>query len=320
QLAVMASYFVDDPYVLGYDLMNEPWAGSQYATCFKLEGCPQFDIFVLQSAMDMFARAVRSVDTDAIVFYEPQFTFDGGAKTWLSAPPEDVGSAAFSWHDLCISRALRQIFSSEELGDLLEQSCDAFHTQVYINAFEASVRMGVPAFMTEVLPANETDTQAMDCLLQRAEDNKISWTAGTIGRYPELNDENNVIALARVFPRAIAGEPLAYHFDMSTAVFTFTYTPDDSIEEPTLIGVPINVHYPNGYEVEVQNGRVISSPNVVHLLVEAAAGADVVGVVVRPAGDDSTVARPEFETCDKPTDAVFDAYSELAGALPVVAH
>lgn len=54
--------------------------------------------------------------------------------------------------------------------------------------------------MTEALPANESDTQAMGCQLQRAEDNKMSWTAGTIGRFPELNDENNVVALARVLP------------------------------------------------------------------------------------------------------------------------
>lgn len=318
QLAVMASHFTADPYVLGYDLMNEPWAGSQYATCFKLEGCPQFDIAVLQPSMDLFARAVRSVDPDAIVFYEPQFTFDGGAKTWLGRPPEDVGPAAFSWHDLCISRALRQVFSSEELGDLLEQSCDAFHTQVYINAFEASVRMGVPPFMTEVLPANESDTGAMDCLLQRAEDNKMNWTAGTIGRYPELNDDNNVIALARVFPRAIAGEPLAYHFDVSTGTFTFTYRPDHEIAAPTLIGVPINVHYPNGYEVVVENGEVISPPNVVHLLIAAQTGAEQVGVTLQPAGDDSTVERPDFGSCDKPTDPIFDTYSDVAGALPVL--
>lgn len=107
----------------------------------------------------------------------------------------------------------------------------------------------------------------------------------------------------------IAGEPVAYHF---------SYTPDHDIAAPTLIGVPINAHYPNGYEVELENGQVVSEPNVVHLLIEAADGAQEVSLRLSPAGDDASVERPEFASCDKPTDSIFDTYADVAGALPDV--
>ena len=306
QLGHMAAQFRDAPYVFGYDLMNEPWAGSQYPSCFNLPGCPQFDILQLQPAMDSFAAAVRAQDPDAIVFYEPQFTFDSGAKTWLGPPPDAVRPAGFSFHDLCVARAIRQVIDDEGFGTLLEQACDPFHTQVYVNAFEASIRMDVPPFMTEVLSSNERDTAGLECLLERAEDNKMSWN---VGQYPAPNN-NNTIVLARVFPRATAGEPLAYRFDPRTGHFDYRYRPDHSITAPTLIAVPVALHYPDGYTVAVEGGKVISAPNALHLLIEHGDTAEEVSVAIRPPENDGT-ARPEFPECVTPVDQVLDVYQSL---------
>ncbi len=312
QLGHMAATFADEPYVLGYDLMNEPWPGSQYPTCFNLPGCPQFDQLFLQPAMDAFAAAVRAQDPDAIAFYEPQFTFDSGAKTWLTAPPDAVRPAGFSFHDLCVARAVRQAIDDEGFGTLLEQACDPFHTQVYVNAFEASIRMDVTPFMTEVLASNERDTAGLECLLERAEDNKMSWT---VGQYPSPNN-NNLPALARVFPRAIAGIPDSYRFDPRTGIFTFRYRPDAEITAPTLIGVPVAVHYPAGYDVEVNGGRVLSEPNAVQLAIAHEPAAEWVEVRLQPVAGDA-LERPDFPSCYNAIDEVLDIYQQLtSGAVP----
>lgn len=304
QLSFVASQFTDYDYLLGYDLMNEPWAGTQYPACFNLTGCPQFDWLFLQPAMDSFARAVRAQDSNAIVFYEPQFTFDSGAKTWLNAPPEDVRPAGFSFHDLCVARALRQVVDQPMLGTLLESACDPFHTQVYINAFEASLRMNVTPFMTEVLASNERDTAGLECLLERAEDNKMSWN---VGQYPAANN-NNTVVLARVFPRAVAGTPERYHFDPRSGVFEMRYSADMTITTPTLIAVPVSVHYPAGYTVEVSGGRVLSQANAVELVI--AHDSTTVSVRLAPPPGD-TAQRPDLPTCEKPLDAVLDVYQSL---------
>ncbi|MGB1556690.1 MAG: cellulase family glycosylhydrolase [Oceanococcaceae bacterium] len=306
QLGFMASQFTDYQYLLGYDLMNEPWAGSHYPSCFNLPGCPQFDALYLQPAMDAFAAAVRAQDANAIVFYEPQFTFDSGAKTWLGPPPEEVQPAGFSFHDLCVARAIRQVLEQQSLGTLLETACDPFHTQVYINAFEAAIRMGVPPFMTEVLASNERDTEGLECLLERAEDNKMSWN---VGQYPSASN-NNTVVLARVFPRAIAGSPEQYHFDPRTGWFDFLYQSDSSIQAPTLIAVPVSVHYPEGYRVRVEGGQVLSEPNAVELLIQADAQAEQVRVEFRPPEGDAT-ERPALPDCTKPLDPILDVYQQL---------
>ncbi|MHA7833693.1 MAG: cellulase family glycosylhydrolase [Algiphilus sp.] len=308
QLRFMASEFNTEPYLLGFDLMNEPWAGTQWPTCFNLPGCPQFDLLLLQPAMDAFAAAVRSQDPDAIVFYEPQFTFSSGAKTALRAPPEEVRPAGLSFHDLCVARAVRQIIDNEGFGTFLEQACDPFHTQVYINAFEASRRMDVTPFMTEVLSANERDTAGLECLLERAEDNKMSWN---VGQYPS-DSNNNTVVLARTFPRAVAGEIERYRFDPRDASFELVYQPDPAITAPTLIGVPVEIHYPLGYSVEVEGGRVLSEANAVRLLIEALPDAERVHVRLQPTQPDM-VERPEFPACQTPVDTVLDVYQTISG-------
>ena len=44
----VAGRFRDEPYMMGYDLLNEPWPGSPWATCANNVGCPVFDTEVLQ--------------------------------------------------------------------------------------------------------------------------------------------------------------------------------------------------------------------------------------------------------------------------------
>jgi len=57
---------------------------------------------------------------------------------------------------------------------------------------------------------------------------------------------------------AIAGTPQSTNFDNASKVFTLTYVPRVSTA-PTEIFVPAR-HYPNGYQVSVQGGQVVSAP------------------------------------------------------------
>ncbi len=62
-----------------------------------------------------------------------------------------------------------------------------------------------------------------------------------------------ILAVARPYPVATAGQPLAFHFDPTTATLTYRWKPDHSITAPTVLFIP-RLHYPGDYTVEGNHG------------------------------------------------------------------
>ena len=76
-----------------------------------------------------------------------------------------------------------------------------------------------------------------------------------------------------------AGIPLALSFDPDTAEFNYRYTPRTA-DGPTEIFVPVALHYPDGYVVDVSGATVTSAANAPRLLLENQPDATEVTVTV----------------------------------------
>jgi endoglycosylceramidase len=89
--AHVAKRFRGNRAVLGYEIMNEPFPGSDYATCAS-PGCPASDAQLtgLEHKVD---RAIRSVDARTLVFYEPYVTFNFGYPDGVGA----LGDRTMYW-------------------------------------------------------------------------------------------------------------------------------------------------------------------------------------------------------------------------------
>jgi hypothetical protein len=122
--------------------------------------------------------------------------------------------------------------------------------------------------------------QAMDRTWRALEANLLSgtlwnYTADNDNRYgDQWNDEDLSIfsrdqqadpadinsggraleATVRPYARATAGEPLAMSFDYRHRLFEFSFRHDPNVEAPTELYVP-NLHYSDGYRVEVSDGE-----------------------------------------------------------------
>ena len=96
----VAQHYKDQPYSMGYDLINEPWVGNEWATCL-LGGCGQSYVKELQPAQNKALAGIRSVDPHNIVWYEPQ-QLSGGLllPTYLKAVPGEA-NLGLSWHSYC---------------------------------------------------------------------------------------------------------------------------------------------------------------------------------------------------------------------------
>ncbi len=91
----VASRVTHVPYVLGYDLMNEPWPGTDWSSC--LTGCPAIETARLLPFEQRMTRAIRAVDREHLVFSEP-FTLFNFGKAGTVVPPAHAAARALSFH------------------------------------------------------------------------------------------------------------------------------------------------------------------------------------------------------------------------------
>ena len=112
----VAQRFDHNQAVLGYEVINEPFPGSDYETCVLPTGCPASDA-QLTSMYRKVDKAIRTVDPTHLVFYEPYVTFDFGFQDHVGSlnDPRTV----FAWHDYCLSNEplLQQRHELQERGN-----------------------------------------------------------------------------------------------------------------------------------------------------------------------------------------------------------
>lgn len=301
--AHVAAKFKDVPGVMGYDLFNEPWPGSQYPFCANPLGCPLQDTQILAAFHSRVRDAIRAEDAENLIWYEPFVIFNNGADT--SHPPlagrdgTKDRHAGFSFHDYCLFSP----YTDEQLG------CDPFDDLVHDNADAHAAKTGAALLLSEF---GATDSASiLTSKVDRAARHMISWQywAYCGCNDPTTEGEGDVQAividpakpkagdnvkweklklLAVPNPRAVAGTPKSYGFDRETGIFRLSYTalradgtglfPGGAV---TTVAVP-RLHYPDGYRVQVSGARVVSGVDAPVLKLASLPGAAAVSVTVTP--------------------------------------
>ena len=185
---VMALRFARDPMLVGYDLMNEPWPGTDFGACSPPAGCPERDRTRLQPLFDSLAGSIRRVDRRRPVFYEPTIFFNQGAVNGYTAPPQSAGPVGLSFHNQCPTRAAYQVTHDPTLVEKARTICPPIETSVMQHAEETAARLGGPPLMTEVAATTNDDYDGLNCLLERSERFMTGYTYGLSWRSGELRN------------------------------------------------------------------------------------------------------------------------------------
>jgi endoglycosylceramidase len=304
----VAGRFRDDPAVLGYDLLNEPWPGTAWQQCANPAGCPAFDAMLTEFIKRTIA-AIRLADQRTLVFYEPQVLFNDGADTNLG----DTGdpSSGMSFHDYCL-------FADQ--GGTGYGGCGTFDDLVFSNADKHAAATGDALLLSEFGATDAADV--LNGVLGLADRHMVSWqewhycgcrdptTSGPGDKQAIVLDPakpptganlktSTLGILTRPYPQAVAGTPEGFGFDPAAKRFVLHYATrraDGSgsfgAGAETEIAVPARA-YPDGYAADVQGGEIRSVRDDRVLRVTACPGVERVAVTVTASGaTTSTCAQP----------------------------
>ncbi|KRA37704.1 MULTISPECIES: cellulase family glycosylhydrolase [unclassified Nocardioides] len=293
----VAQRFGDDPHTV-FEVDNEPSPGIlDVATCALPIGCPLFDLLKLAPFHRKVLSSIRQVDSDRLVFVEPQAFFGLGARTWL--PSMRDPQVGFAFHNYC-ALALAPLPLP-----IPSAPCDVLTGLNLANAQAQFKATGEPLLMDE-FGAGDTDL-VVESLLNQADKQMLSWMHwaywgqdfGHDATYGLINDiskppsgdnikQGLLKVLTRPSPRIIAGTPLSWMWDKATSTFQAQYTSaraDGNGSFPAGSVSEFFLHprfFPGGYRVQVTGGTVISAPDASRLKVAALPGTTIT-VTVTPA-------------------------------------
>jgi endoglycosylceramidase len=266
-IRAVAAKVANEPRVLGYDLMNEPWPGTDWSPC--LTGCPDIERARLLPFAERMTAAIRTVDHAHLVFSEPFALFNFGQSDTVvpAGEPRD----ALSFH--------------------VYTTAPSDEPAVVVRALKAADDRDVPPLATEF--GASSDPATIDRITSTIERGLVPWIFWSY-------DENLVVdkteppaganvrtetleALARPYPAATNGTPTAWNYDATTGVLEFTYStrvPDGRRASAfSVTEINLGTHaYPSGYRVSVRGAHFVSHDNAPTLLLRNDRRATVVEV------------------------------------------
>lgn len=260
--ARVAERFKDHPAVLGYDIMNEPAAGSHIpfepAVGFPdPEGtAPVFDQTFFQPFYERVIASIRSVDPDGWIFYEPRYAGPAnGAPSFLGVmddPREGENRLAYFPHYYPIGAELGQSYLNQEnvIANWVTQRT------IEIDAQQAPLLLGEFGIF-DGFPYGIEHLQALLTMADQVTSGWAYWSYDKGGGLSPLNsdgtEKEKLSVMVRPYPQRIAGQPLSYAYDPELRVFTLEFEEKTGVSGPTEIYVPATRFYPYGWELEVSD-------------------------------------------------------------------
>ncbi|CAF4662508.1 unnamed protein product [Rotaria sp. Silwood1] len=234
--------------VLGYELINEPWAGNYFAdAALLLPGIAGTKN--LQPFYDKLANAIRSVDNKTLIFYEPVtygvrlngkllgtgFSHVPGGKAYRDR-------SVLSYHYYCTILAINPVPGSDTIPVFDRVLCNGIEGPAVFQSVKNELsRLGGAGFLTEFggCDGSSTCDNQLEAGMLEADKYLQSWTYWG-NSYSSMA---LIERLSRVYARAIAGKPISMTYHADKRIFHLYYYADKTISKPTEIYVPY-LHYP----------------------------------------------------------------------------
>jgi endoglycosylceramidase len=256
-----AKAFKDEPYVLAYELVNEPWVGDTFADPTLIVPSVA-DKKNLAPFYDRLADGIRSVDPDTIIFYEPstggniQDTFESGFDAGPGGTEFDDRNA-MSYHVYC--PMLQTDIGDASKSKLVEKVCEkASGWQIGVKGKDVS-RLNTAGILSEfgaIDPNNPDALKYLSSVMSNVDEYLHSWTYW----YMHIDVENGnpeYKTLARSYARRTSGVVKTMAFDIDSSEFKLEYT-SAKVGGETEIFCSTKYYYESGMDVAVEGPATFS--------------------------------------------------------------
>ncbi|WP_255351884.1 cellulase family glycosylhydrolase [Mycobacterium sp. UM_Kg27] len=289
----VADYFKDDPNIAGYEIINEPWAGSSWLS--TIFGNSYYEAQQLTPFYNQVSAAIRSVDPTTPFIYEPSALFNQSLPTQLGEVDDPHG--VFAFHDYCMLNVFGSIFMPW---------CPDYLELVASNGEAYTSKYGLPGLISEFGSAN--GAAEISQVMNAADQRMWGWSQWAYNGVPAITgtapgnalvfdpskppvgdnvDWSRLEVSSAPYAQAIAGTPTSWSFASGTYQLSYTTEMANgsghfAAGSQTQISVP-PIQYPDGYQVSVTGGHIVSAPGD-PILIIASDGPGTVNVTVTPAG------------------------------------
>lgn len=312
----LAASVTDNPYVFGYDIINEPFAGSFYEHPeFYIPGV--FDRKVLQPLYIDVAAKIRESDTQGIINFMPDqspdviglfggLVFDVGF-TRTPGGEEYHDREIFNDHSYCC-QAGNEVCAGAAQPSLENAKgfCRDFHRRRVQTRAKNARDLGVGLFFNEFGACSNSEAcfEEIRGATDAFDDALASWAYWQYKYYDDITTTSNeaeslfnadgsvqkefkLKALVRTYVQAFQGVPVSMKFDAYTGDFKTVFKVNASIQQPTEIYYNTEYYYPHGVDVSVTYGdkkATVTFPaqNRVHILFTEQLDDAVATVTLKP--------------------------------------
>lgn len=247
----LAERFRSHPAVLGYDIMNEPHPGSMFDALeavnpeLESEDARRFDVERLHPFYQRAIEAIREVDSDGWIFFEPRYGGPAnGGRSYLP-PLRDPrkGAPRLVYAPHLYSVALEANGRFDEEMDRTVESWEARRK-------EELERLSVPIVLGEWgLTYSTENAEAFVRQIAELSDRMIlswahwSWDPSGPTSWALFDRETGranplFYAVERPYPRATAGEPLELRYDEETRTVEFRWRRRAGVKGETEVYFP----------------------------------------------------------------------------------
>lgn len=256
--------------VLGYELINEPYAGDIFVKpSLLIPG--QADKHNLQPVYDTLTDYIRQVDKDSLVFFAAVTWDDIVPVGFEHAPgtPTDSNAAAksvFAYHYYEPPQYKLPVYFQQREKDAqrlgtgmflseFERSTDRsddFTTDPFIDVANMADKHLVSWTMWEYKTFCQETNESLSSNSQAAAYGSCKTGYGSLLYFDREGNINAAAAakLARSYAQKVAGKTLKMSFDILSKDFELIYEINTTILQPTEIFLSTTYNYINGYEIE----------------------------------------------------------------------
>ncbi len=258
--AAVAERFGDHPAVIGYDVMNEPYPGSDM-DIVELSGQANPNGSLARFAANKLApfyqrviNRIREVDTERWIFFEPHYGTVGlGNPSYLPVLVDPrVGEDRLVYAPHLYSLRYEATMRYTESDPTVERWERETGNQA---ALQRS-----PLLLGEWgLDWNgEGSAKYMQDVVEAADRLMAGWAywsfdggSWSFWQFDTESESPSVEYVVRAYPQRVAGRPTSFFYDRDSRVFTLSFDSIEGVTAPTEIYIPAARYYADGYELSV---------------------------------------------------------------------